>query len=152
MANQVEHALTEEMLPLLQKECFVTIATVDFERKIPHVKAISWIYAPNGQTVRFLVDHRSRMIDNIKANDGVVLTLIANGSTYSITGSARVVTERIEQLPLKLSLIELDVKEVRDVMFYGAKMTMTPSYEKTYDAEAAAKLDRQVMEVLKKTE
>ncbi|MCL7746322.1 pyridoxamine 5'-phosphate oxidase family protein [Halalkalibacter alkaliphilus] len=152
MANQVEYALTEEMLPLLQKECYVTIATIDYEKNIPYVKAISWVYAPNVQTIRIMIDNRSRIVENIKTNEGVVLTLIANGSTYSITGSAKIVTERIENLPLKLSMIEMEIQEVRDVMFYGAKMTITPSYEKTYDAEAAAKLDRQVMEALKKKE
>jgi hypothetical protein len=36
------------------------------------------------------------------------------------------------------------------VMFYGSKIAVEPRYEKTYDAEAAGKLDRQVMEALKK--
>jgi flavin reductase (DIM6/NTAB) family NADH-FMN oxidoreductase RutF len=150
MANQVEQGLTEEMLPLLQKERYVTIATVDFEKGIPNVNAISWLYAVTLQKIRFSIDNRSRIIENIKANEGVVITLIAKGSTYSITGSARIVTEKMVGVPLKLALVELEVNEVRDVMFYGAKMIKEPSYEKTYDPEAAAKLDRQVMEALKK--
>ncbi|WP_332693845.1 pyridoxamine 5'-phosphate oxidase family protein [Halalkalibacter lacteus] len=150
MTNQVEQGLTEEMLPLLQKERYVTIATVDFEKGTPNVNAISWVYALTLQKIRFSIDNRSRIIDNIKTNDGVVITLIANGSTYSIAGSARIVTEKMEGVPLKLALVELEVNEVRDVMFYGAKMMVEPSYEKTYDVEAAAKLDRQVMEALKK--
>ncbi|MFC0473031.1 pyridoxamine 5'-phosphate oxidase family protein [Halalkalibacter kiskunsagensis] len=150
MANQVEQGLTEEMLPLLQKERYVTIATVDFEKGIPNVNAISWVYAPTLQKIRFAIDNRSRILENIKANEGVVMSLIANGSTYSIAGLARIVLEKMEGVPLKLALIELEVNEVRDVMFYGAKMMTEPSYEKTYDAEAAAKLDRQVMEALKK--
>ncbi|MDT8859171.1 pyridoxamine 5'-phosphate oxidase family protein [Alkalihalobacillus sp. MEB130] len=150
MANRVEHALTEEILPLLQKECFVTIATIDHEKQIPNVNAISWVYALDPQTVRFSIAARSRIVKNINENSGVVLTLIANDSTYSISGSAKVVEENIENLPIKLALIELTIEEVRDVMFYGAKVTRFPSYEKTYDAEAAAKLDLQVMNKLKK--
>jgi hypothetical protein len=46
--------------------------------------------------------------------------------------------------------MEVSIKEVRDVMFYGSKLSVEPSYEKTYDAEAAAKLDRQVMDAIKK--
>lgn len=150
MANQVEQCLTEEMLPLLQKEHYVTISTVDFETGTPNVNAISWVYAPNLQTVRFSVDSRSRIFKNINANQGIVLTLIAKGSTYSIAGNAQVISEKIDGVPLKLAVIEMTIIEVRDVMFYGSKMSSEPKYIKTYDAQAAVKLDRQVMEALKK--
>ncbi|GAE24100.1 GTPase [Halalkalibacter wakoensis JCM 9140] len=150
MGNQVEHVLTNDILPLLQKECYVTLATVDHEKNVPNVNAISWVFATDSKTVRFAIDNRSRIVKNIQATEGVVLTLIGNGSTYSISGSAKVITEKMEEVPLKLALIEMNIEEVRDVMFYGARMTKVPSYEKTYDAEAAAKLDRQVMAALKK--
>jgi len=35
-------------------------------------------------------------------------------------------------------------------MFYGARIVQEPVYEKTYDEEAAAKLDRQVLNALRK--
>ncbi|MDV2885424.1 pyridoxamine 5'-phosphate oxidase family protein [Alkalihalophilus pseudofirmus] len=149
MANQVEHELTNELLPHLQKERYVTLATVDFEKKSPNVNAISWVYAPTNKKLRFAIDNRSRIITNIKDEPGVVLTIIANGSTYSVSGKAMIKSEKMDSVPLKLSLIEVDVEEVRDVMFYGAKIVQNPEYDKTYDAEAAAKLDRQVMEALK---
>ena len=38
-----------------------------------------------------------------------------------------------------------NVQEVRDVMFYGAKLAIEPTYEKTYDLRAAKKLDNQVL-------
>ncbi|MCM3759303.1 pyridoxamine 5'-phosphate oxidase family protein [Alkalihalobacillus oceani] len=150
MANRVEQALTEELFPLLQKERYVTVATTDHETNGPNVTAISWIFAPNMKTIRFAIDNRSRMLANMKAENGIVISLIAHGSTYSISGSATIVTEKIEAVPLKLALVEVQIEEVRDVMFYGAKMVTEPQYDKTYDAEAAAKLDRQVMNALKK--
>lgn len=150
MANQVEPGLTEDLFPLLQKERYVTIATVDYEKKTPNVNAISWVFALNMKTIRFAIDNRSRIIENIKANNGVVLTMMANGSTYSIAGDTKIIAEKMEGVPLKLALIEMAVNEVRDVMFYGAKLINEPIYDKTYDAEAAAKLDRQVMDAMKK--
>ncbi|MCM3713056.1 pyridoxamine 5'-phosphate oxidase family protein [Alkalihalobacillus oceani] len=150
MANRVEQTLTEELFPLLQKERYVTIATTDHETNGPNVTAISWIFAPTMETIRFAIDNRSRMLANMKAESRIVISLIANGSTYSISGSATIVTEKIEAVPLKLALVEVQIEEVRDVMFYGAKMVTEPQYDKTYDAEAAAKLDRQVMDALKK--
>ncbi len=148
MANRIEPILTEELFLLLQTKRYVTLATIDYEKSIPNVNAISWVFALNTKTIRFAIDNRSRMIKNIKANHGVVLTMIANGSTYAIAGEAQVVSEQIEGVPLKLALIEMNVREVRDVMFYGAKLTIEPLYDNTYDEEAAAKLDKQVMSAL----
>ncbi|WP_209125512.1 pyridoxamine 5'-phosphate oxidase family protein [Alkalihalobacillus sp. BA299] len=149
MGNQVEPTLTEELLPLLQSERFVTIATVDHETGTPNVNAISWVFAPSEEKVRFAVDNRSRIIENINKHSGVTLNLIGNGSTYSIVGDAAVIKEKMDNVPLKLALVEISIKEVRDVMFYGSRISVEPKYEKTYDANAAAKLDNQVMESMK---
>ena len=43
-------------------------------------------------------------------------------------------------IQLPLALIKLNIKEVRDVMFYGSKITIQPEYDKTYDLEAAIKI------------
>ncbi len=150
MTNRVESTLTFSLFEKLQKERFVTISTIDSETGGPSVSAISWVFAPNQQIIRFAVDNRSRIVRNIKENPLIVLNLIANESTYAIYGEASILIEKLEQVPLKLALVEITVKEVRDVMFYGSKISDEPKYEKTYDLEAAAKLDRQVMNAIKK--
>ena len=150
MANQVEAVLTDELFQILQKERFVTIATVDFETKGPNVSAISWVLAPTKDKIYFAVDNRSRIIQNINQNSLVVLNIIGNESTYSISGAANVKVEKMDEVPLKLALVEIQIKEVRDVMFYGSKISVEPQYEKTYDKEAAEKLDNQVMTAMKK--
>lgn len=150
MANRVEHILIKPLFDELQKERFVTLATVDFETGGPNVSAISWIYARDERTIIFAVDNRSRIIQNIQENNQVVVNIIANESTYSISGEASLVSEKIEGIPLKLALVSINVQEVRDVMFYGSKIIVEPKYDKTYDLEAAARLDRQVMEAMKK--
>jgi hypothetical protein len=149
MANQVETALTEELLPLLREERYVTLATVDYESGGTNVNAMSWVYAIDEYHIRFSVDNRSRIVENVKNQPLVTLTVIGNGSTYAIAGEAKVIQEKIEDVPLKLALIEITVKEVRDVMFYGSRITSEPKFEKTYDKEAADKLDRQVMAAMK---
>jgi len=150
MANQVEEQLTDELVTLLQRERYATIATVDFEADGPNVNAISWVYAHDHKTIYFAVDNRSRIVRNIMNNGKVVLTTIANGTTYSISGDAYVKAEKLEGTPLKLALIEIKIDAVRDVMFYGSKISADVFYEKTYDQEAAEKLDRQVMDAMKK--
>jgi uncharacterized pyridoxamine 5'-phosphate oxidase family protein len=150
MANIVEPKLIQPLFDALQKEHYVTLATIDYETGGPNVNAISWTLAKDEQTIYFSIDNRSRIVENIKANSAVVITLIANESTYSISGKATIKQEKLDGVPLKLALIELNVKEVRDVMFYGSKIVTEPQYDKTYDKNAAAKLDSQVMEAMRK--
>ncbi|WP_028782637.1 pyridoxamine 5'-phosphate oxidase family protein [Thalassobacillus devorans] len=148
MANQVEHLLNDTQFELLQKETFMLLSTYSQENQSPMVNAISWVYAKDRQSLLFAVDNRSVIVRNINTSPNVVLTLIDAESTYSIKGRALILTERIDEIPLKLAKIEVAIEEVRDVMFYGAKISKGPDYDKTYDKEAAAKLDRQVMTAL----
>jgi uncharacterized pyridoxamine 5'-phosphate oxidase family protein len=150
MANQVEPKLIKAIYDELQKERFVVLATVDHESGGPSVNAISWLIAKDESTLYFAVDNRSRIIQNIKSNNRVVVNVIANESTYSISGEANVKEEKLEGVPLKLALIEISIKEVRDVMFYGSKIVTEPKYDKTYDKDAAARLDKQVMDAMRK--
>ncbi|MGM0837432.1 MAG: pyridoxamine 5'-phosphate oxidase family protein [Bacillota bacterium] len=149
MPNLVESTLVESLLSALQEEQLVSISTVDFETGGPNVSAVSWIYASDEATIHLAVTAKSRIVQNIENNNHVVVTLYANESVYSIHTSANVQEKEADQLPLKLALITLKIKEVRDVMFYGAKICVEPRFEKTYDKEAAKKLDQQVMNLLK---
>lgn len=149
MPNQVEPKLIKPLFDELQKERFVTIATVDFESGAPNVSAISWILAKDEETIYFAVDNRSRIIQNINQNTNTVINLIANESTYSISGTASIKQEKLNDVPLKLALVEIKISEVRDVMFYGSKITVEPQYDKTYDKDAAARLDKQVMDAMR---
>ncbi|EOP66651.1 hypothetical protein KOW_01430 [Bacillus cereus VDM006] len=74
---------------------------------------------------------------------------MANESVFSISGEAKILKERLDGSPLKLTAVEVSVQEVRDVMFYGAKLASEPTYEKTYDLRAAEKLDNQVLTAMK---
>jgi uncharacterized pyridoxamine 5'-phosphate oxidase family protein len=150
MVNQVEPKLIKPLYDELQKERFVTLATVDYETGGPNISAISWVLAKDESTIYFAVDNRSRILANLGKNNQVVINLIANESTYAIQGLAQVKEERLKDVPLKLALIEVSITAVRDVMFYGSKIVSDVQYDKTYDKNAAQKLDKQVMEAMRK--
>lgn len=149
MANRNESYLIPDLFEALQTERLSFFSTVDAETGAPFMNAVSWVHASNDQTLRVAVDSRSKIIDNIHKNSLVSLAVFASGSTYTISGSAKVLSERLDDVPLKASVIEIAITEVRDVMFYGSKIAVEPAYEKTYDLEAAEKLDRQIMTALK---
>jgi len=150
MANRVEDRLIPSLYEELLHERFVQLSTVDYQSGGPNVSAISWVHAKNESTILFAVDHRSRIILNVKKQPLIVLNIIANETSYSISGEAHVLAESSSDVPIGLSIIELKINEVRDVMFYGAKIVEEPKFDKTYDREAAQRLDEQVMNELKK--
>ncbi len=149
MTNEVEKILIQPLYDFLQQERFVTIATIDFETGGPNISSISWILAPDKNHILFAVDNRSRIVENIRHQTQLAINIIANESTYAISGKAIVKLEKLSGVPLKLALIELTIDEVRDVMFYGSKISVLPKYEKTYDIKAATKLDNQVMTAIR---
>ncbi|MFY4773727.1 pyridoxamine 5'-phosphate oxidase family protein [Metabacillus sp. RGM 3146] len=150
MANKVETKLIEPLFNAFQKERIVTISTIDHETGAPHVTVISWVYAPDHEHLYAALDSRSRIVENIKKHPAAVINVFVNESAYSVIGHTYIKMEALNGIPLKLSLIELKISEVRDVMFYGSRIKVEPAYEKTYDEKAAAKLDQQVFDAMKK--
>jgi hypothetical protein len=149
MSEAISQTLSEDLFSLLQKERFVTLATIDHESKAPVLHSLSWIYAPTRQLIRFAVSNRSRMLANIEHNPQVALHLIGSGSSFAIYGRASIRTMRMENVPLKLALVEMAIQSVHDIMFYGSRIRVEPPYEKTYAQTAAEQLDQQVMSALK---
>jgi hypothetical protein len=143
-------ALLEPLFSVLQREKFLLLSTIDHESGAPSIHAISWVYAKDPETIRFAIDQRSRILTNLTNNPLATLSFIGAGSVYAIYGSARVVAQTLEGVPLKLTCIDVNIQSVRDAMFYGSRIVTEPEYEKTYDKRAAEKLDGQVFEAMKK--
>ena len=149
---EVLTSLPETMFEQLQHENFVLLHTVDAESGGPTSSAISWVYAVDRGRLRFALDGRSRLIANLQANPDVSITLFGGGSVHAVYGRASVVTGKLEGVPFPLACIDIEVAVVRDAMFYGARLSVQPEYEKTYDKRAADRLDGQVFEAMKKAQ
>lgn len=143
-------ALSDAQFAAMQHESFVLLHTIDAESGSPTTNAISWIYAPSPDVLRFAVDGRSRLVTNLKNNPSVAVTLFAGGTVQAVYGKASVKAEALEGVPFKLVCFDIAISAVRDAMFYGARLTALPEYEKTYDKRAADKLDGQVFDAMKK--
>ena len=100
------------------------LSTIDFETGGPNVSAISWLLAKNKHTILFAVDNRSRIVKNIQSNQAKLSLMSWHLNLHTRLVVMRSIKEdKIEDIPLKLSLIQIDIKEVRDVMFYGSKIS-----------------------------
>ncbi len=143
-------ALNEALLSKFKQETLILLSTIDHENGGPSTSAISWVHAVDASTIRFAVDQRSRIVSNIKADDKVNITLFADQSVFVVYGTASIVTDALEDVPFKLTCVDITIDAVRDSMFYGARISVEPEYEKTYDKRAAEKLDSQVFDAMKK--
>lgn len=148
--SELETQLSETLLTELQKEKFVMLHTIDSESNGPTSSAISWIYAIDNKTLRFAVDQRSRIVANIRKNVQVAISMFASGTVHEILGKCKVVADALEEVPFKLACVDISIDSTRDAMFYGARISVEPEYEKTYDKRAAEKLDGQVFAAMKK--
>ena len=95
--------LSEALFTKLQSETLVLLHTIDAETGAPTSSAISWVYAPDRNKIRFALDQRSRLVNNIRNNEQVALTVFATGTIHSIHGRAQLVTEALEGVPFKLA-------------------------------------------------
>jgi hypothetical protein len=142
--------LSEPLFTALQKEILVLLSTIDAETGAPSTSAVSWVYAAKPNKLRFAIDQRSRIINNIRKNALVNVTFFAEGGVQAIYGSAQIIVDALDAVPFKLACIDINIDAVRDAMFYGSRISVTPEFEKTYDKRAAEKLDGQVFDAMKK--
>lgn len=142
--------MTETLLTQLQSETFVLLSTVDAETGGPTSSAISWIYALNAATLRIAIDHRSRLVENIKNNPLVTITVFGDGTVHAINGRATIALDPLPEVPFKLCCFDISIEAVRNALFYGAQLSSAPQYIKTYDQRASDKLDGQVFSAMQK--
>ncbi|MEF2964695.1 pyridoxamine 5'-phosphate oxidase family protein [Paenibacillus sp. M1] len=142
--------LSEPLFAAFQSETFVLLNTVDEESGGPTSSAISWIYAPDYSTLRFALDHRSRLVRNIKAQPRITVTVFGDETIYAINGIAEVVQDPLADVPFKMCCFDLKIDAVRNALFYGAQLASAPTYAKVYDERAAEMLDNRVFAAMKK--
>lgn len=142
--------LTEDLVTFLEGEKLVMLATIDHESHTPNVSAISWVKSLDKNNIRFSVTSNSRTIQNVKQHSNVVFTIIGLETVYSIHGKASILEEAMQGVSLKLAKINVEVTQVVESMFWGAKITAEPQYEKTYNQKKAEALDEEVYEALLK--
>jgi hypothetical protein len=148
LANSIEKTISPSLQKYLNQERIILVSTVNSENQSPAMNAISWFIALDEETVRFAVDNRSWIVSNIEKNSFVSCSIFANETIYCISGKATILSTQLPGVPLKLACIEVKINEVKNIMFYGSKVSVEPQYVKTYDERAAKRLDDSVIKAL----
>ncbi|MFZ5817925.1 MAG: pyridoxamine 5'-phosphate oxidase family protein [Bacillota bacterium] len=148
MGNETPTQLSPELVAFLQGPQLVLVTTLDAQTRWPTNNLITWVAAKDSQTLRLAADAKGRVMGNIRADERVLLTVMAHGGCHTIEGTGRVISEEIEGVSLKLAVAEVKVQAVRDVTFWGGRITANPEYDVTYDKGLKEKLDAGVFAAL----
>lgn len=146
--NKPMHELTADMISLLQGQTIVLLNALHKQKERVYSTALSWVYAIDGKTVRFAIDAKSEFVNVLEEVPDVVLNFVGLESVYSAIGKASVKMRMTEGITLKLAILEVQVEEVRDIIFYGGKIVTDPAFVKTYNADLAKKLDQEVKQAI----
>lgn len=139
--------LTTDLASRLNKSPLISVLTVDPETLQTQINAVSWIRAHDGtQTIRIAVGHQSECLANIEKGSPVTLGWIDQKDYYMIKGPITV--SDMKKGTMKYRIIELKVKSLENVMFYGGEVVQIPTYRKTYDPELAKKIDQEIEQAL----
>lgn len=144
--NEAPKQLSQELVEFLQGPQLVLVTTLDAESKWPTNNLITWVLAKDNTTLRLAADAKGRVMGNIRADERVLLTVMTLGACHTIEGTAKVITEELQGVSLKLAVAEVTVQAVRDVTFWGGKITAYPQYDVTYDKALKEKLDTGVFQ------
>lgn len=148
--SEVVTQLSEQLFTTFQSETFVLLNTIDAESGGPTSSVISWIYAVDLSTLRLALDHRSRLVGNIKNQPLVTISVFGEETIYAINGKATVVQDLLEGVPFQMCCFDVHIEAVRNALFYGAQLASGPVFNKVYDRRAADMLDAQVFEAMRK--
>lgn len=146
--QKVLHELNPEMKDCLQGQTIVLLNVLEKESNSIYSTALSWVFALDKRTIRFAIDAKSDFVKMLEEDPRLVLQFVGPESIYSITAKASVKVRQTEGLTLKLALLECEIEEIRDIIFYGGKIVSQPAYVKTYNPDLVKKLDNEVKEAI----
>lgn len=141
--------LSAELVQFLQGPQLVLVTTIDADSKWPSNNLITWVYAKDRERVRLAADATGRVMENIRADHRVLLTVITNGACHTVEGTAHVLVDQVEGIDPKVGIAEVQVRTIRDVTFLGGQITAAPAYEVTYDKALKERLDASIFAAMK---
>ncbi len=126
----------------------VVINTVSLEMK-PNSALISWIYPVSENRLNIALSAKSKSAQNTIANPKVCVSLFAQDTAITINGNAKLVKEKLENIPFDVSAFAIDIESVENNLFPGATVLGPIAFAHTGNVEKVVNLDKIVIEQLK---
>jgi hypothetical protein len=146
--SKVITELSTDMMEQLQGQNIVFMNVVNKETGDIYSTVLSWVYAVSPKAIRFSIDAKSDFVRILQDDSRLVLNFVSQETVYSVKGKASIKVAKTEELTLKMALLEVEVEEIRDIIFYGGKIETQPKFIKTYNADLIKKLDDEMKNAL----
>lgn len=139
--------LSEKVMAVLKDLTPAVVATVSDGK--PYLAFVSWLIAKDENTIRIGLSSNSKTVENIKSNPNVAISVFGPEVASTVYGTARIVKDRIEDIPFGVSVVEVKVENVVDNLFPGATVKGVIPFEHTGNVQKALELDEKVLKALK---
>ena len=141
--------LPQEAFDLLNMEITtVVIATVD-EDGYPRAAPFHWVVAKDKKTLRVAVNPRHVTYENIKRDGKIMVCVLDQGNiAIGIKGRARVIKDDMENIPWLITIVEIEIDEVKSDALAWVPIKHGVRFETT---EQVTDLDRRAFDELKET-
>ena len=119
--KQITTQLPDEAFNVLRQGCAALLLTVD-EAGFPH-SAYTWAVAKDTATIRFGLEHETSTMTNLTRTERASLHIMAPGNLlFLVKGTPRELKSQIEAAPFKISLMVLEIIEVKDQTWPGVSV------------------------------
>lgn len=139
--------LSDKMMAVLKDLTPAVVGTVS--ENTPYLAFVSWLIAKDDNTIRIGLSSNSKTVENIKVNPKVAISVFGPEVASTVYGTAKIVKEKIEDIPFGVSVVEVKVENVVDNLFPGATVKGVIPFEHTGNVQKALELDDKVLKALK---
>lgn len=142
--------LSQALVDYLQGGRVLLLTSIEKGTGHPYVTVHSWLLALDPRTLHLAVDSRAPVAVNIRHDPRVCLAVFGPDTCHAVRGRAQVAEDPMAGAPLTLARVAIQVDDVQDAMYFGARLAQAPAAAATYDAEKARRLDEKVYAALRK--
>ncbi|MEZ0324166.1 MAG: pyridoxamine 5'-phosphate oxidase family protein [Hydrogenothermaceae bacterium] len=139
--------LSDNIMAVLKDLTPAVVGTVAGDS--PYLAFVSWLIAKDEKTLRLALSSNSKTVENIKVNPKIAVSVFGPEIASTIYGTAKIVKDRIEDIPFGVSVVEIKIENVVDNLFPGATVKGVIPFEHTGNVQKAIELDEKVLKALK---
>jgi hypothetical protein len=126
----------------------IVLTTADKNGEL-HTTFITWVYPVDDKTLRLALSPNAKSAKNIQETGKVAIMVFSANTALALYGNAKLLLERIEEVKFPVSVFEVSIQRVEDVLFPGGTVVGTIPFMHTGDLQKAGELDELILSALR---
>jgi len=126
----------------------IVLTTADKNGEL-HTTFITWVYPVDDKTLRLALSPNAKSAKNMQETGKVAIMVFSANTALALYGNAKLVLERIEEVKFPVSVFEVSIQRMEDVLLPGGTVVGTIPFMHTGDLQMAGELDELVLSALR---